>query len=186
MMMDQKLMPTDWIYDNIFHFSEDQYQEYRDLLIEDQKRLFRQNQILEEGNDPAESGEAYGTPHALASLYGAGRYPGSKGVPSGYDVNDPNYPEGALGRPEEKASDYGTQDSNLGKDTLGRDRMKSKSGTEERPGLSNTGLTVENLSTKAVFAKNEKMLKSMFPKQKVSLFEGEKLLDEDQIREEIK
>jgi hypothetical protein len=36
MMMDQKLMPTDWIYDNIFHFSEDQYQEYRDLLIEDQ------------------------------------------------------------------------------------------------------------------------------------------------------
>jgi hypothetical protein len=186
MMMDQKLMPTDWIYDNIFHFSEDQYQEYRDLLIEDQKRLFRQNQILEEGNDPAESGEAYGTPHALASLYGAGRYPGSKGVPSGYNENDPNYPEGALGRPEEKASDYGTQDSNLGKDTLGRDRMKSKSGTEERPGLSNTGLTVENLSTKAVFAKNEKMLKSMFPKQKVSLFEGEKLLDEDQIREEIK
>jgi hypothetical protein len=183
MMMDQKLMPTDWIYDNIFHFSEDQYQEYRDLLIEDQKRLFRQNQILEEGNDPAESGEAYGTPHALASLYGAGRYPGSKGVPSGYDVNDPNYPEGALGRPEEKASDYGTQDSNLGKDTLGRDRMKSKSGEEERPGLTIENL---NLSTKAVFAKNEKMLKGMFPKQKVSLFEGEKLLDEDQIREEIK
>ena len=29
-MMDTKLMPTDWIYDNIFHFSEDQYQEYRD------------------------------------------------------------------------------------------------------------------------------------------------------------
>ena len=183
MMMDQKLMPTDWIYDNIFHFSEDQYQEYRDLLIEDQKRLFRQNQILEEGNDPAESGEAYGTPHALASLYGAGRYPGRKGVPSGYDVNDPNYPEGALGRPEEKASDYGTQDSNLGKDTLGRDRMKSKSGEEERPGLTIENL---NLSTKAVFAKNEKMLKGMFPKQKVSLFEGEKLLDEDQIREEIK
>jgi hypothetical protein len=183
MMMDQKLMPTDWIYDNIFHFSEDQYQEYRDLLIEDQKRLFRQNQILEEGNDPAESGEAYGTPHALASLYGAGRYPGSKGVPSGYDVNDPNYPEGALGRPEEKVSNYNTQDGNLGKDTLGSARMKAKSGEEERPGLTIENL---NLSTKAVFAKNEKMLKGMFPKQKVSLFEGEKLLDEDQIREEVK
>jgi hypothetical protein len=82
-MMDTKLMPTDWIYDNIFHFSEDQYQEYRDLIIEDQKRSFRQAQIEEEGNDPAESGEAYGTPHALASLYGAGRYPGAKGVPQG-------------------------------------------------------------------------------------------------------
>ena len=185
-MTDSKLVPSDWIYDNIFHFSEDQYQEYRDLIIEDQKRAFRRNQISEEGNDPAETGEAYGTPHSLASLYGAGRYPGAKGVPSGYDVNDPNYPEGALGRPNEKASDYNTQDSNLGRDTLGTDRMKVKSGEEERPGLSNTGITVENLNTKAVFAKNEKSLRGMFPKQKVSLFEGEKLLDEDQIREEVK
>ena len=184
-MTDSKLVPSDWIYDNIFHFSEDQYQEYRDLIIEDQKRAFRRNQISEEGNDPAESGEAYGTPHSLASLYGAGRYPGSKGVPQGYDVNDSEYPEDALGRPGEKASNYGTQDSNLGRDTLGKERMKGRMGDEERPGLSNTGLTIENLNTKAVFAKNEKSLKGMFPtKQKVSLFEGEKLLDEDQIREE--
>ena len=64
--------------------------------------------------------------------------------------------------------------------------MKAKSGEEERPGLSNTGVTLENLNTKAIFAKNEKNLKGMFPKkQKVSLFESEKLLDEDQIREEI-
>ena len=116
-MTETKLVPTDWIYDNIFHFSEDQYQEYRDLIIEDQKRQFRREQISTEGNDPAESGEAYGTPHSLASLYGAGRYPGSKGVPTGYSVNDPNYPEQVLdqGRPSESPSDYGTQDSNLGK-----------------------------------------------------------------------
>ena len=185
-MLETKLVPSDWIYDNIFHFSEDQYQEYRDLIIEDQKRSFRRNQISEEGNDPAESGEAYGTPHALASLYGAGRYPGAKGVPKGYDVNDSEYPDDALGRPGENASNYNTQDSNLGRDTLGKDRMKAKSGEEERPGLSNTGITIENLNTKAVFAKNEKSLKGMFSsKQKVSLFEGEKLLDEDQIREEV-
>ena len=36
------------------------------------------------------------------------------------------------------------------------------------------------------FATTCKSLKNMFPKQKVSLFEGEKLLDEDQIREEVK
>lgn len=186
-MMETKLMPTDWIYDNIFHFSEDQYQEYRDLIIEDQKRKFREAQIETEGNDPAESGEAYGTPHSLASLYGAGRYPGSKGVPTGYSVNDPNYPEQVLdqGRPEESPSNYGTQDSNLGKDPLGSKRMTAKSGEEERPGLSNTGLAVENLNTKAVFAQNEKMLQGMFKKQKVNLFEGENLLDEDNIREEI-
>jgi hypothetical protein len=186
-MMDTKLMPTDWIYDNIFHFSEDQYQEYRDLIIEDQKRKFREAQIETEGNDPAESGEAYGTPHSLASLYGAGRYPGSKGVPTGYGVNDPEYPEQVLdqGRPASSVSDYGTQDSNLGKDPVGSSGMKVKSGKEERPGLSNAGMALENLNTKSVFAQNEKMLKGMF-KQKVNLFEGENLLDEDNIREEVK
>jgi len=189
-MMDLKLMPTDWIYDNVFHFSENQYQEYRDLIIEDQKRAFRQKQISEEGNDPAESGEAYGTPHALASLYGSGRYPESKGVPTGYDVNDPNYPESALGRPKESSSTYNTQDSNLGKDRLGASRMKSSGEAEDRPGMpsskSGNGLTLENINTKAIFAQNEKMLKKFFPKQKVSLFEGENLLNEDNIREEIK
>ena len=186
-MMDTKLMPTDWIYDNIFHFSEDQYQEYRDLIIEDQKRKFREAQIETEGNDPAESGEAYGTPHSLASLYGAGRYPGSKGVPTGYSVNDPEYPEQALdqGRPADSVSDYGSQDSNLGKDPIGSSGMKVKSGKEERPGLSNAGMALENLNTKSVFAQNEKMLKGMF-KQKVNLFEGENLLDENNIREEVK
>ena len=188
-MTETKLVPSDWIYDNIFHFSEDQYQEYRDLIIEDQKRAFRREQIAAEGNDPAETGEAYGTPHSLASLYGTGRYPGAKGVPSGYDVNDPNYPEDALGRPSGKASNYNTQDSNLGRDTLGTDRMKAKQGEEERPGIGNpkggSQVTLENLNTKAVYAKNEKSIKAMFPKQKVSLFEGEKLLNEDQIREEV-
>ncbi len=192
-MIETKLVPSDWIYDNIFHFSEDQYQEYRDLIIEDQKRQFRREQISGEGNDPAESGEAYGTPHALASLYGSGRYPGSKGVPKGYNVDDPEFPSQALdglGRPKEKASNYGTQDSNLGKDTIGQARMKSNLGSEDRPGMPNyksgSPLALENINTKAIYAKNEKSLKNMFPKQKVSLFEGEKLLDEDQIREEVK
>ncbi len=45
-------------------------------------------------------------------------------------------------------------------------------------------MALENLNTKSVFAQNEKMLKGMF-KTKVNLFEGEKLLDEDNIREEI-
>ena len=43
---------------------------------------------------------------------------------------------------------------------------------------------LENLNTKSIFAQNEKMLKGMF-KQKVNLFEGENLLDEDNIREEV-
>ena len=44
-MMDQKLFPTDFIYDHLFHMSEDQYDEYRDLIREDSKRKFRITQI---------------------------------------------------------------------------------------------------------------------------------------------
>ena len=40
-LLEQKLVPSDWIYDNIYHFSEDEYDEYRDLVREDAKRQFR-------------------------------------------------------------------------------------------------------------------------------------------------
>jgi hypothetical protein len=51
-MQDTNLMPSDFIYDKIFQFSEDQYDEFRDLVIEDKKRAFRLGQIENEGNDP--------------------------------------------------------------------------------------------------------------------------------------
>ena len=72
-MLEQGLVPSDWIYHNIYHFSEDQYDEYRDLVREDAKRKFRLEQIEAEGNDPVSTGKSYGTPHDLASLYGIGR-----------------------------------------------------------------------------------------------------------------
>ena len=69
----------------------------RDLVAQDQKRSFRYNQIGEEGNDPLETGQSYGTPHDLASLYGKGRYEATQ-LPDGYDEKAP------LGRPKEKVS----------------------------------------------------------------------------------
>ena len=88
-MMETKLFPSDWIYDNIFHLSEDQYDEYRDLILQDQKRKFRMSQVEAEGNDPIESGKSYGTPHDLASLYGKGRmYSDPSNVPDGYDEDE--------------------------------------------------------------------------------------------------
>ena len=55
-LLEQGLVPSDWIYHNIYHFSEDQYDEYRDLVREDSKRKFRNAQIEAEGNDPVEPG----------------------------------------------------------------------------------------------------------------------------------
>ena len=171
-MMEQKLVPSDWIYDNIFHFSEDQYDEYRDLVRQDAKRAFRVNQIENEGNDPVESGKSYGTPHDLAYLYGKGRYnSNSENVP------DPEkYAADLPGRPKEKASNINTQDDALGKDRLGTDRMKGRNDLEE---ASNTE-----------FLKHQDMLKNIpFVKRtgKQLVFEDdkkkEKLLDESQIKE---
>ena len=111
-LIDSKLFSTDYIYDNIFDMSEDTYNEMRDLVREDHKRIFRLLQIENEGNDPAESGRSYGTPHDLASMYGR-RTDASTRLPLGYNEKDLG------GRPREKMSMYGTQDDPLG----GRDRL---------------------------------------------------------------
>jgi hypothetical protein len=114
-IQDTNLLPSDFIYDNIFQFSEDQFDEYRDLVVEDKKRVFRLAQIENEGNDPAKTGKSFGTPHDLASLYGKGRsgMDTEGDVPPGYDETRP------VGRPKEKASIVGTQQRALGKDPLG-------------------------------------------------------------------
>jgi hypothetical protein len=114
-VQDTNLMPSDWIYHNVFQFSEDQYDEMRDLVIEDKKRVFRLAQIENEGNDPAKTGRSFGTPHDLAALYGKGR--------AGMDTNGPvpaGYDEKKPGRPKEKASIIGTQRDPLGKDRTGK------------------------------------------------------------------
>jgi len=167
-MMENKLVPTDWIYENIFHFSEDQYEEYRDLIVQDQKRQFRMAQIETEGNDPLTTGRSYGTPHDLASLYGTGRMDSDpSNLPDGYNEKKP------LGRPEEKVSNINTQDNVFGKDRLGKKSMK----IDDQP----DGLR-ENAEKQ--FLKNRSLLESM---NKEIVFKSDKakesLLDEKNIKE---
>ena len=168
-MMETKLVPSNWIYENIFNFSEDQYNAFRDQIQEDAKRTFRLVQIENEGNDPATTGKSFGTPHDLASLYNA-RNTGED-VPQGYD-KDKKEP----GRPQEKATVYNTQDDPLGRDRLGVDDMKGKyPGEEDR--------LTENNRTKAIYYR----YKDMFDSKKVVLFEDENksgnLLDEKNIKD---
>jgi hypothetical protein len=68
-MKDSKLVSDKYIYEYIFNMSEDQWLEQRNDIVEDLKLRFRQNQIEQEGNDPAITGTSYGTPHDLASLH---------------------------------------------------------------------------------------------------------------------
>ena len=68
-MKDMKLVSDKYIYEYIFNMSEDQWLQERTDVIEDLKLRFRQNQIEQEGNDPAVTGVSYGTPHDMASLH---------------------------------------------------------------------------------------------------------------------
>jgi hypothetical protein len=175
-IMDLKILPSDWIYDNIFHFSEDQYDEYRDLIVEDQKRSFRQKQISEEGNDPKVSGKSYGTPHDLASLYGKGRmYSDPENVPVGYgdDVK--------LGRPEENPTNRNTQDSPFGKDRLGAAGMKDPDNENESGGIraNYKGGSPLALEAKQVYLKNKSLIENLFKNKSVV---EESLLDESKLK----
>jgi len=68
-MKDSKLVSHKYIYEYIFNMTEEQWLEERNNIEEDLKLMFRQNQIEQEGNDPAITGEALGTPHSLATAH---------------------------------------------------------------------------------------------------------------------
>jgi hypothetical protein len=180
-MMESSLLPSDWIYENIFHLSEDQYDEYRDLIREDAKRKFRLTQIQSEGNDPVETGQSYGTPHDLASLYGRDRFGNEHDVPYGYDEKAP------LGRPKEKNTDRNTQDSAFGKDRIGAIGMKKDNDTSSSIKPNYKGGSPLALETKSLSVAQSKMLEKIPINKKQLVFESDKqkesLLDENQIRE---
>ena len=168
-IQDTKLIPSDWIYDNIFQFSEDQYDEYRDLVLEDMKRTFRLSQLENEGNDPARSGKSYGTPHDLASLYGKGRMGNGEtgAIPPGYDEKRP------VGRPEEKSSIIGTQRDPLGKDRLG----SIENGTLYTANIPDEGSSTPKGGSPLALAESKKH-KSLF--EGMSIFRKELAIEPEQ------
>jgi len=176
-IIETKLLPTNWIYDNIFHLSEDQYEEYRDLIIEDQKRAFRNKQVSEEGNDPKITGKSYGTPHDLASLYGRGRYQDNS-VPDGYDEKV------SLGRPQEKSTNRNTQESPFGKDRLGNRGAKFDDNESDDIRPQYKGGSPLALEAKQVYLKNKSLIESLAKNTKVSKKDEEiSFLDENNIME---
>ena len=120
-MMTDGLLSTEWIYKNIFGFTEDEIKEEDNKIVYDFKQKFRREQIQAEGNDPAKTGESQGTPSDLAM----GR--------TGHELEDEGgSPEGGqpgAGRPKEGPK-YGKDGSARGRDPLGaHDKRKAGSGS---------------------------------------------------------
>jgi hypothetical protein len=180
--MEGNLLPRDFIYDKIFHFSEDQYSELEDMIVEDQKRNFRYKQIAEEGNDPSESGQAFGTPHQLASLYG-GKADQDLELPTGYNEKNANEPTKVPGRPQKYKSIIGTDDSVFGRDPIGKKGMKSKEEKGEDSMDYNPTLALE--STMGIFLQNKKALEKIAGSRKTKLFEQPDILNEGNIIDDL-
>ena len=114
-MIDNGLVSSNWIYKNIFGFTDEEIKKEDDGIVFDFKNKFRRQQIENEGNDPAQSGESQGTPSDLAM----GR--------SGHELDDKGgAPEGGFegaGRPKE-ANKYGKDSGARGRDPLGSHDMR--------------------------------------------------------------
>lgn len=186
--MENKLLPKYYIYDKLFQFSEDQFNEFNDQIAEDQKQLFRFTQIAEEGNDPSETGQAFGTPHQLASLYG-GKGDMPLDVPTGYNETNPNEPVKMPGRPQKYKSTYGKDESPFGRDAMGRGDLRSGGAGEDASSLKNNfkgGSAIALENTRLEFLRNKQVLDSLLSKKigrKLPLFESD-VLNEKNIMEE--
>ena len=119
-MLQDGLVSSQWIYKNIFNFTEEEIKKEDDGIIFDYKNKFRRSQIEAEGNDPAKTGESQGTPSDMAM----GR--------TGHELDDKGgAPEGGFegaGRPKEP-NKYGKDSGARGRDPLGaHDKKKGGSG----------------------------------------------------------
>lgn len=114
-ILESALFSKQWVYEKIFYMHEDEYLKLRDQVVQDKKDTFRYTQIEEEGNDPVKTGQSFGTPHDIASLY-----KGKGEVPLGYDEREEppigGWPGG--GRPKDNGR-YGKHGSVSGYDPLG-------------------------------------------------------------------
>ena len=168
-MIDNKIFSKDWVYENIYGLSPDEYNDQKEAMLDDAMKKFRMSQIENEGNDPVESGVSYGTPHDLASLYGNKRDKavGPAQVPTGYDEKQP-------GRPVVDPKKYGSDKSNFSRDPLGKKGLSPE--RPDRPTDSNKVTTFEAANIK-------KSLQKLRNKKQILKEEDEKgLLSEKNIK----
>jgi len=125
-MLSDKILPYNWIYDNIFNFSQEEKIQIENEIIEDQKQKFRHSQIEMEGNDPQQSGESIGTPSDMASV-GIGEDETSTppdtvagSIFDPFDNGEDDRPEDQQGGRPQEMNHYGKDSGARGRDPLGK------------------------------------------------------------------
>jgi len=147
---DQNLLGSDFIYEEIFRFSDDEKEKAQLRVIEDSKFDYRIEQIKTQGNDPAKTGQ-----HADESGTVRGVDEPDRTDVAGDEVSNNQGTENQqneMGRPTENNSTYGTDEHTLGRDPVGRSAINKsvglsksdKSGTPNFKGKSPFALETKN------------------------------------------
>jgi hypothetical protein len=118
-MLRDGLVSSEWVYKNVFNFTDKEIKDNDEQVIFDYKTKFRRQQIEAEGNDPAKSGQSQGTPSDMAM----GR--------TGHELDDEGGSEEGgqpgAGRPKE-ANKYSKDSGVRGRDPLGAHDKKTAHG----------------------------------------------------------
>ena len=166
------IISQDKMYKEIFDMSEDEIKDEKKRILDDYKWKFRLAQIEAEGNDPAISGESYGTPHDLAAMSVE-----DEETPEKPDINVPkDKNEPGQGRPEEPTH-YGAQEHPDGRDPLAKKDIEKSMEPDSSPLKHNFRggpLALQN----AIAYKNKKMIAELYDKEEE---DDDKFLDESNI-----
>lgn len=125
-----KMISSDWVYKNVFNFSEQEIINQRELIAEDVKRAFRYSQIEMGESDP----EKYGFPQDQQPMTGSpedGEMPmDDAGAPP--EEGMPPVGESTMGRPR-TGPKYGQDSHSAGRDPLGfKERYKVIQSSEKK------------------------------------------------------
>jgi hypothetical protein len=123
-LRESNMFSEKWIYENIFHMSENEWQTEQEQVLEDLKTQFRREQIKSEGNDPKKTNMSFGTPHDIASMHVATRGELLPGMEQEH-VAGP-------GRPKDLSS-WGKHRSPHGRDPLGAKELSATFSTDKSP-----------------------------------------------------
>jgi len=151
-MISNGIVSSEWVYKNIYGFTEEEIVEMDKQKVLDYRTKYRRDQIETEGNDPAESGQSVGSPSDLAM----GR--------TGHELNDLG-PEGGsppggwdgAGRPKEGGK-YGKDSGARGRDPLGAHDMKKGGSSSRKYGKPLALAHYDKLKKSMNFGKYEKKI----------------------------
>ena len=167
-MQDNKIVPVEWIYKNVFHFTDEESEEMRQMLVKDAKERFRLTQIETAGQDPkAEADQQKTDVNGELGKFTGEDSAQEDGVDADSQIKSLEQDLGVeeakkAGRPK-SANRYQKDDSKFGRDPLGNKENQNMFESDFRKSFM-------------------KQLKEKFNPKKI-IHEGKNMMDEENLFE---